>query len=261
MSIQVNALQDRLCASLCEEVRVTERSDGALMLRTRFEFPDGDRYPIRVLECGDGGVRLSDCGHTLMHISYEHDIDAFVTGPRGQLIEQISVECGVEWSGGAFHIDTPVDDLPSAIFRFGQALTRVYDLTFLSRSSSKSTFYDDLADMLRGMIDSEKIAPEYVPEDVPNADAYRVDYCIEGRNDRPLFLYGLPNRDKVRLTTIMLSHFHRHALEFASLLVFQDQSAIPRLDLARLSDVGGEMISSLDAEADFRRKLLDRIAA
>ena len=89
---------------------------------------------------------------------------------------------------------------------------------------------------------------------------YRVDYRIEGKFDIPLFLYGVPNRDKARLTTIMLSHFHRHGLRFESMLVFEDQSEIPRLDLARLSDVGGEMISSLESSSDLGRKLLKRIA-
>ena len=36
---------------------------------------------------------------------------------------------------------------------------------------------------------------------------------------------------------------------------------MPRFDLAKLSDVGGDMISSLDAQEDFNRKLLRRIAA
>ena len=35
----------------------------------------------------------------------------------------------------------------------------------------------------------------------------------------------------------------------------------PRLDLAKLSDVGGEMISSLDASDEFNRKLRRWIAA
>ena len=44
------------------------------------------------------------------------------------------------------------------------------------------------------------------------------------------------------------------------ILVFSDQSEIPRLDLARLSDVGGEMISSLESTADLERKLMKRVA-
>ena len=87
-----------------------------------------------------------------------------------------------------------------------------------------------------------------------------MDYRIEGDSGIPLFLFGVLNRDKARLTTIKLSHFHRHGLRFESILVFADQTEIPRMDLARLSDVGGEMISSLAAREDFNRKLLQRAA-
>ena len=260
MALDTDTLQRHLCERLCADVQVTTRPDGAVMLRTHFEFPDGDQFPIHVSEIGIGGVRLSDRGHTLMHISYDHDVDAFLDGTRGQILERIVGETGVDRDGGVFCLDTSIERLPEAIFNFGQALTRIYDLTFLSRSRVKSTFYDDLAEQLKNLIDEDKMQADYVPEEVPNPEAYLVDYKIEGKFGIPLFLYGVPNRDKVRLITIMLSHFHRHDLRFESMLVFEDQSEIPRLDLARLSDVGGEMISSLESRADFGRKLLTRVA-
>ena len=260
MTLDIVALQDLLCKRLCEDVRVDQRPDGALMLRTHFAFPDGDRYPIHLSQAAAGGLRLSDRGQTLMHISYEHDIDAFMDGTRGMLMERIMGESELQWDGGAFSLDTSPDRLPEAIFNFGQALTRVYDLTLLSRSNVGSTFYDDLADLIGNLVDESKIQRDYLPE-VPNAEVYPVDYRIEGRSDAPLFLYGVPNRDKARLATIMLSYFHRHGLRFESILVFEDQAEIPRIDLARLSDVGGDMISSLASHQDFNRKLLQRVAA
>ncbi|MCY3846819.1 MAG: DUF1828 domain-containing protein [Acidobacteria bacterium] len=260
MALDAQALQRLLCERLCADVQVVTRPDGALMLRTHFEFPDGDRFPIHLSETGVGGLRLSDRGHTLMHISYDHDVDVFVDGTRGQMLERIVGETGVDRDGGVFRLDTSMEGLPGAIFRFGQALTRIHDLTFLSRSRVRSTFYDDLAELLKSLIDEDKVQADYLPEELPNPEAYRVDYRIEGKFDVPLFLYGVPNRDKARLTTIMLSHFHRHGLRFESMLVFEDQSEIPRLDLARLSDVGGEMISSLESSADLGRKLLKRVA-
>ena len=260
MTIDSDSLQSFLCERLCEDVRVEPRPDGALMVRTRFRFPDGDRFPIHLSEAPAGGFRLSDRGHTLMHVSYEHDVDSFLDGTRGMLLERIMGESGLQWDGGAFCFDTAPERLPEAIFRFGQALTRVHDLTLLSRSNVGSTFYDDLADLLSRLVDEDRIERDYRP-DAPDAEAYSVDYRIEGRDDVPLFLYGVPNRDKARLTTIMLSHFHRHGLPFESILVFENQEEIPRLDLARLSNVGGEMIASLEAREDLDRKLVRRIAA
>ena len=260
MNVDLDSLRKLLCERLCEDVRVEPRPDGALMVRTRFQFPDGDRFPIRLSEAPAGGFRLSDRGHTLMHVSYEHDVDSFLDGTRGMLLERIMGESGLSWDGGAFCLDTAPERLPEAIFRFGQALTRVHDLTLLSRSNVGSTFYDDLADLLSRLVAEDRIRRDYRP-DVPNADAYPVDYRIEGKGDVPLFLYGVPNRDKARLTTIMLSHFHRHALPFESILVFENQAEISRMDLARLSDVGGEMVSSLASHEDLDRKLLRRVAA
>ena len=259
MPLDAIKLQQLLCEQLCHAIRVVRRPDGRLMLRTGFEFPDGDRFPIQVSETATNGIRLSDMGHTLMHISYGHDIDSFLLGTRRQLLEAIVSESCVSLDGGVFFVDCSLETLPDAIFRIGQTLTRVYDLTFLSQSRAESTFYDDLMNVLKSVIREDMIQIDYVPDKIPNPEVYWVDFKVEGKHDVPVFVYGVPNRDKARLSTAMLSYFHRHKVKFESILVFQDQTEIPRLDLARLSDVGGDMISSLDSVNDLRRKLLERM--
>ncbi len=146
MTIDEQALQTRLCERLCEDVRVERRPDGKLMLRTHFTFPDGDGYPFHLSEAPSGGLRLSDCGHTLMHISYDHNIDSFLTGTRGALFERITAESEVIYNDGMFYLDTSSEQLPEAIFRFGQTLNKVYDLTFLSRSNVGSAGSVEMAD-------------------------------------------------------------------------------------------------------------------
>ena len=247
MKFNPDSLAKLLCERLCEEVQVKERPDGTLMIRSSFAFPDGDRFPIRLSEAPAGGLRLSDQGHTLMHMSYEHEVDSFMDGPRGMLLERIMGETGLTWDQGAFCFDTAPERLSESLFAFGQALTRIYDLTLFSRAHVASTFYDDLKKSLLELVAENKIHQNYQPP-VPNAEAYPVDFMLQGKNGMELFLYGILNRDKARLTTIMLAHFHRHEAKFASLLVFKDQEEIPRRDLARLSDVGGDMVSRLDPD-------------
>jgi len=72
-------------------------------------------------------------------------------------------------------------------------------------------------------------------------------------------VFGIPSRDKARLTTIILERLLSANADFDSLLIFSDQQLIPKAHLARLSNAGGEIIASLDAEADFARKLSMRI--
>ena len=117
-----------------------------LPLRDRWHIVDGLRhcYPIYLSEA-PGGVRLSDRGDTLMRISYDHDIDAFLAGSRGLLIERILGEERVGQDGGVFS-----------------------SRTFCFRRWPK-----------------ERIQRDHLLPDLPNAEAYPVDYQIGGQERRP----------------------------------------------------------------------------
>ena len=64
------------------------------------------------------------------------------------LREQIVRESGIDEEEGIFSMEAPPDHVAAALFRFGQALTKIHDLTFLSRDRVASTFYDDLRGLL-----------------------------------------------------------------------------------------------------------------
>ena len=230
------------------------------MLDSPFTFPDGDHYSIYLSETPDGNVKLSDRGHTLMHVSYEHDVECFHEGATASLREQTVRESGIDEEKGVFSMEAPPDQVAAALFRFGQALTRIHDLTLASRVRGSSTFHEDLRGLLFTILEEDDVDTDYIPPGVPSDNDYPVDYHFAGRDGRPVFLYGVSDRDKARLTTIMLSHLLRHGLEFDSLIVFANQREIPRLDLARLTNVAGTAVACLDAEQDLRRKI-ERLAA
>jgi len=255
MSFDLPLLEERLCKTLCGEVRIRKTPQGYLQIVTPFTFTDGDTFQLYLEETAAGGVRLTDYGHTLMHLSYENDLDKFREGTRGKLFEQVLATSGLKEEQGKLVLNSSLESLGTGVLQFGQAITRVYDLTFLNRARVASTFYEDLKETLYSLVAPEKIQPNYVLPDQGEADSYPIDYRIEGKRV-PLFLFGIPSRDKARLTTIILEHWLRAHIDFDSLLIFQDQQEIPRLDLARLSNVGGEMVASLDASEDFHRKII-----
>jgi len=260
MAIDMESAQKLLCSHLCSTVRFIKRQSGLYMLDTPFTFPDGDRYPIHVRELPTGGVRLSDGGHTFLHLSYENDVSTFRQGTRGRLLDQIVNEMGIHEESGEFFLDVSMDGVAEGVFRLGQGLTKVYDLIFLNRARVKSTFYDDLNAMLLDILPEEKVTRDYIDARMQNAADYPIDYYTPGKNNVPLYLFGVPNRDKSRLVTIILERLLRHDLAFESILVFEDQQEMPRQDLARLSNVGGEMVASLDASHDLRRKITRKAA-
>lgn len=254
MNFNIERLKETLCKSLCADVRLRETEQGYLEIVTPFTFSDGGAYQIYLEELPGGGLRLSDFGHTLMHLSYENDIGKFGEGTRGKLWDQVLAESGVGEQEGQLVLSTNLDALGTNILQFGQAITRLYDLTFLNRSRLPSTFYDDLKALMFQLVEAEKITADYVLADEPNAQDYKIDYRIDGRRAQ-LFVFGILNRDKAQLATIILEHWLGSRVDFDSLLIFADQQEIPRADLARISNAGGEMVASLDASDDLRRKL------
>lgn len=259
MTINIQELQKSLCALMCADVKLIKRND-KIVVRTPFSFPDGDPYLIYLTERPGGAIRLSDAGHTLMHLSYENDVEKFKQGTRGKLFDQVLSQNGVSNEDGEIFLDTTPNKVGSAIFKLGQTITSIGDLTFLNRTRAESTFYEDLAETLSRIVDEERIARDYIYPDIENAADYPIDYKIDGGVDQ-LFLFGIPSRDKAKLVTIVLERLLRAHAVFDSILIFHDQSTIPRPDLARLSNAGGEMISSLDAQEDIRRKIVRKTNA
>ncbi len=258
MSVDTERLQKTLCDVLCADVRLITRNE-RLAVHTPFLFADGDPYILYLDERPNGWLRLTDAGHTMMHLSYENDVDKFRQGTRGKLFDHILSTGNVTEADGELYVDVQPAEIGPALFRFGQTLTSVTDLTFLNRSRAESTFYEDLAEVLEQIVDTSLIERDYVYAGMQNAEDYPIDYRISGKT-APLFVFGIPGRDKARLATIVLERLLRAKAEFDSVLIFADQGAIPRPDLARLSNAGGEMVASLDARDDLRRKIAKRAA-
>ena len=196
-------LSELICKTLCASAQVSEAKPGLWRVLTPFVFPDGDGYSLYVQQIPSGGIRVSDMGATLMHLSYENDIQKFRDGTRARLLDQILADASVLEDNGEFYVESPLSELGASVFRVGQALTRIHDLSFLNRLRSESTFYEDLREALKSMLEPERLHADHVVSEVPRAKDYPVDYLIDG-GDLPLYLFGVPNRDKARLATIVL---------------------------------------------------------
>ena len=251
-------MEATLCRALCGSVKVKKRGDALWQVDTPWTFPDGDGYSIYVSQAPTGGLRISDQGLTMMRLSYENDIAKLREGSRGRLLTQVLADAGLSEDDGEFYLDATAEELGTSVLRIGQALTRVHDLTFLNRLRVESTFYEDLREKLQTVVGAERLTEGYVLPGVANARDYPVDYFVSG-GTLPLYLFGVPNRDKARLATIILQHLVRSGEDFNSMVVFQNAADLPRADLGRLMNAANDMIDSLDATADFERKLLRRV--
>lgn len=237
---------------MCADIEVHSQGDGLILIETPFYFADGDTYQI-YLKLTAGGWRLTDMGHTFMHLSYDSDLSKLREGTRLKILNQILGESSVEEDNGELFIHSAVESLSQDIFTLGQTLTRIMDLSFLNRVRVESTFYEDLEDQLYSIVPQDSVAKDFFANFDPNHQ-YPIDYRILG-NTSPVYVFGVASKDKAKLATIVLERLTRHEENFSSLIVFADQESIPRPDLARLTNAGGEMVASLSARSDLVRKV------
>ena len=256
MELDLEKLKTNLCKSLCAEVSLFPRSDNRVSISTPFSFSDGDSFLLMAEPLPAGGIRVTDCGNTLMHLSYSMNVDEILKpGNRNDIFRRIIAEYSLTNDEGELFIDAPADEAGKAVFKFGQALSQIHDIGFLSRSRVVSTFYEDLGRIVHEVAPQARIAKDYLLENKSNAEDYLIDYRLDfPGNDRPLFLFGISSNEKAKLATVIIQHWLAVEVRFTSFLVFQDQSKIGRSDVARLTNVGDESISSLGAVADMRRK-------
>lgn len=256
MELDIPRLKEALCTSLCKEVNLYPRLDKRIIIDTPFKFPDGDSLLILAEPVSTGGLRLTDCGHTLMHLSYGMDVDDIMKpGNRNDLFHRIIEDHGLSFDNGQIFVDVATDDIGRAVFRLSQALSQIFDITFLSRNRVSSTFYEDLERAVHRVAPEAMIRKNYIVENQENAEDYPVDYKLDfPHGSLPLFLFGIHSNEKAKLATLVIQHWRTRGLQFTSFIVFQDQLCIGRSDVARLTNVGDESISSLGAIADMKRK-------
>src|SRR5690606_30437694 len=134
--------------------------------------------------------------------------------------------------------------------KFGQAITRIHDLTFLNKPRVASTFYEDLREQVQSIV-GEDVVENYIVPGIPMAEAYPVDIFVKGER-APVYIFGVPDQAKARLATIIIQYLRLHLSadpksRFKSLVVFQDQSGIPHKDRGRLINAASMMVDTLDA--------------
>jgi hypothetical protein len=257
------ALQDiieEFKESACGEIDLTSSGINRYLVHVPFSFTDGDHYVVILRPEGDKWV-LSDEGHTFMHLSYELRDMEFEEGNRRKIIDEVLNSYQIENRAGELVLTIPPSRYGDALFTFVEAITRITDITFLNREVVKSTFREDFDRVV-----SEKgneagitnIAFGYThPLHDPHGN-YPVDARLNGVMPRQVLMFAIGNDDQCQTTTIVLHQWEKWQEQFHSIAVFRDQTEINRLYLARLSDVLGKHLPSLEiAKERLKKELID----
>jgi hypothetical protein len=253
--MQIQGIESDFKAKVCEQLRLKQEGEHRYRVFTPFLFEDGDHLAV-VLKREHNKWLLSDEGHTYMHLTYDIDEKDLRSGTRQKVITNALSAFSVTDRSGELLTTIEDDQYGDALYSFVQALLKITDVTFLSRERVRSTFIEDFREFIESRVRKEFRQFDWHDSSRDPEGLYSVDCRIESTKDSPIFMYALPNDDKVKDATIGLLQFERWSILHRGVGVFENQEEINRKSLARFSDVCEKQFSNLATNKDRLEKYL-----
>lgn len=166
-------------------------------------------------------------------------------------------EAGLTEDDGEIFTVVSADDLLGGLFALGQGIIRVEDMSLWTRNRVANTFYDDLREIIERVVPEGNRVESYAVPGVPDSANYLVDHMITTPG-KPLYIFGVLNKDKARLATIILQHLSRHAPGFDSMVVYANMDDIPKPDSRRLLVAANDVVPSIHDREAVEQKIRHR---
>lgn len=232
---------DALKNQFNDRIRFVEKRPGIVQLLAPFYHEDGDMLEIYLERIGENGkVKISDHGMTIMRLSYEYDID---TPNKRRIFEKMLSENQLMEKDGRLYLDADLKVLYPSVMQFVQAVAKISNMKLYKREVIKSLFYELLDEFIAEQL--ARYQPESKSLPIPERDDLEVDYTFKGF-PKPLYLFGVKDDTKSRLTTISCLEFHRANIPFKSVAVHEDFEALSKKDRKRVTSAIDKQFVDLD---------------
>ncbi len=251
------SLKDEFKRTVCAQIEIEQEGVDRFVVFTPFRFEDGDHFNI-VLKKDEDQWILTDEASTIMHLSYwinDKKIEEGAEGNRKEIMDSSLAGYRVQNRGGELVIPIAEARFGDALFNFIQGLSKVNDISLLSREIVQSTFLEDLMEFLKQHVDKTRLSFNWREPGRDPRGNYIVDCHINGM-PRPLLVYGLSNAAKANLAALSLRVFDSWDMPHQSLGVFEDQESLDPKPVARLTDAVQKSFSNLEGNKDAIRKYL-----
>lgn len=202
---------------------------------------DGDMMSV-FLEEGEGGIKITDHGMSLMRLSYLFDVD---TDNKRKILNDLVSSRNAELRDGSLESIAPADDVFPFVMNYVQLVSEVCNMNILNRETVANLFYDILREVVGSLNIGVQCIPDYQPAGLPNIN---IDYAFIRKGvTRPIYLFGIKDTNKALQTTINCLQLQLKKVPSKTVGVFDDPDSLTKIARANVLDSIGKTFSSLDS--------------
>lgn len=235
----MNDILEYIKQSFNNRINIREKRPGIYQLIVPLYHEDGDMIDIFIEE-KMGNYYLCDYGMTLMRLSYSYEID---TPNKESIFQRILSENRLEEINGNISFVTKKESLYTDIMHISQAYMKIGSMRYFKREVVESLFYELLNEIVTKELTEYKPKINVLP--IPERDDLEADYEFIP-NGHPVYLFGVKDAAKARLSTISCLEYQKANLKFRSFIVHDDFEKLPRKDRTRLTNACDKQFTSLD---------------
>jgi hypothetical protein len=237
-----------ISAALAQDVQLHPRGDTETQVEVPFYFADGDGLVVYIRELSPGRYEVTDKAHTLLHLSYHLDISRLRDGTRANILEQIRLRHGLEDREGELVRPAVGEaELGGAVFNFVQALLHVADIRMLEREIVRSTFQEDLEQLILDTFPNA--IKNHVHHERDPDGSYPIDYLLNGVA-RPVAIFGVAGEETALKALVIAEKWQSWSEPLHLVAIEDDQKKLGRTTVAWLSDNFAKQFSTLQGNED-----------
>jgi len=242
--IDISAIEKLLKEAFNNSFQLTERKPGVFQIALPFFHEDNDMYDIFITSGKSAPLCVCDFGMTTMRLSYsDYDIDS---DNKARIFNKITSENGALYSESNIYIEASYEMLYSALMQMIQIISKITTMSLFKREVINAMFYEMLDEIIQKNLSDYNPVSRYTP--ISGRDELEVDYSLTV-NNKNVYLFGVKDSQKARLTTISTLEFKRADMDFNSIIVHEDFESLTKRDRKIITSAADKQFPDLE---DFR---------
>ncbi len=253
----IEEINGKLNEAMKTAIALKQEGKNTYRLLTPFVFEDGDGF-VAFIETTNGRIRFTDYGNTLMHVSYDVDINSET---RKKILDSVLATHDLTYNEGEIVAESNIEEVGLVFWDFIQGLIRISDISLWKFERASSLFFEEFEEFMESRIKPKvpALLKNWHEPAIDESSLYEIPWlCRNG--GKPLFVFPIQSTVQCDQAVKSCLKYEGGGYKFNSFAVYAEIEKINTKSINQLMDLGAQSVSSFDSQRKDRAEkiILDR---